>query len=115
MNRQSVTKAQKPNNSTFLRPTDILKRKTVDRTDFGASTVHTGNPSRQQIDKPSLPGAGTHFSYDFSKIPVTLNSPYLIQAKLKIGQPDDKYEQEADRMADQVMRIPDPVIQPKPG
>ncbi len=30
-----------------------------------------------------------------------------IQAKLKIGQPDDKYEQEADRVADQVMRMPD--------
>lgn len=32
-----------------------------------------------------------------------------IQAKLTIGQPGDKYEQEADRMADQVMRMPEPV------
>jgi outer membrane protein OmpA-like peptidoglycan-associated protein len=31
-----------------------------------------------------------------------------IQAKLKISQPDDKYEQEADRVADQVMRMPEP-------
>jgi len=31
----------------------------------------------------------------------------LIQAKLKIGQPNDKYEQEADRVADQVMRMPE--------
>jgi hypothetical protein len=31
-----------------------------------------------------------------------------IQAKLKIGQPNDKYEQEADRVADQVMRMPEP-------
>jgi outer membrane protein OmpA-like peptidoglycan-associated protein len=43
----------------------------------------------------------------------------LIQAKLKIGQPGDKYEQEADRVADQVMRMP--VVDPsgnhqtKPG
>lgn len=29
-----------------------------------------------------------------------------IQAKLTIGQPDDIYEQEADRIADQVMRMP---------
>ncbi|MDY6855080.1 MAG: DUF4157 domain-containing protein [Thermodesulfobacteriota bacterium] len=29
-----------------------------------------------------------------------------IQAKLTIGQPNDKYEQEADRVADQVMRMP---------
>jgi len=33
------------------------------------------------------------------------------QAKLKIGQPNDIYEQEADRVADQVMRMPDPVVQ----
>ncbi len=34
-----------------------------------------------------------------------------IQAKLKIGQPGDIYEQEADRVADQVMRMPEPNIQ----
>ncbi|UCH96486.1 MAG: hypothetical protein JSV88_06460 [Candidatus Aminicenantes bacterium] len=31
----------------------------------------------------------------------------VIQPKLKIGQPNDKYEQEADRVADQVMRMPE--------
>ena len=34
-----------------------------------------------------------------------------IQAKLKIGQPNDKYEQEADRVADEVMRMPEPPVQ----
>jgi peptidoglycan hydrolase-like protein with peptidoglycan-binding domain len=33
-----------------------------------------------------------------------------LQAKLKIGQPDDIYEQEADRVAEQVMRMPEPEI-----
>jgi hypothetical protein len=37
------------------------------------------------------------------------------QAKLEIGLPGDKYEQEADRVADQVMRIPAPTVQRKPG
>jgi hypothetical protein len=31
-----------------------------------------------------------------------------IQAKLKVGHPGDKYEQEADRVADEVMRMPEP-------
>jgi len=31
----------------------------------------------------------------------------FLQAKLSIGQPDDIYEQEADRVADEVMRMPD--------
>ncbi|MHC1599758.1 MAG: eCIS core domain-containing protein [Candidatus Methanospirareceae archaeon] len=34
-----------------------------------------------------------------------------IQAKLKIGQPGDIYEQEADRVAEQVMRMPEPPVQ----
>ena len=37
----------------------------------------------------------------------------MIQAKLKISQPNDKYEQEADRVADEVMRIPEPQAQQK--
>jgi len=36
------------------------------------------------------------------------------QAKLTIGQSNDKYEQEADRVADQVMAMPDPKLQRKP-
>ncbi len=33
-----------------------------------------------------------------------------IQTKLKISQPGDKYEQEADRVAEQVMRMPEPTV-----
>jgi predicted transcriptional regulator len=39
----------------------------------------------------------------------------VLQAKLKIGRPNDIYEQEADRVAEQVMRMPEPAIQMKPG
>jgi hypothetical protein len=34
-----------------------------------------------------------------------------IQAKLKVGQPGDIYEQEADRVADEVMRMSEPLMQ----
>jgi len=34
----------------------------------------------------------------------------LIQSKLKIGRPGDKYEQEADQVADAVMRMPEPQV-----
>ena len=34
-----------------------------------------------------------------------------IQAKLVVGQPGDKYEQEADRVADAVMLMPEPRVQ----
>jgi hypothetical protein len=38
----------------------------------------------------------------------------FIRAKLKIGTPGDSYEQEADRVADAVMRAPEPAIALKP-
>jgi len=38
----------------------------------------------------------------------------LIQTKLKISQPNDKYEEEADHVAEKVMRMPEPSIQRKP-
>jgi hypothetical protein len=34
-----------------------------------------------------------------------------LQAKLRIGKTNDIYEQEADRVAEQIMRMPDPVLQ----
>ena len=41
------------------------------------------------------------------------SSPYL-QAKLRIGPAGDKYEREADRVADQLMRMPEPIVQQQP-
>ena len=35
----------------------------------------------------------------------------FIQGKLTIGEPNDKYEKEADEVADQVMRMPEPQVQ----
>src|SRR5512146_1706530 len=36
-----------------------------------------------------------------------------VQAQLKVNTPGDAYEQEADRVADQVMRMPEPAVQRK--
>jgi hypothetical protein len=36
--------------------------------------------------------------------------PARVQPKLKVGQPDDQYEREADYVADQVMRMPEPGV-----
>ena len=38
----------------------------------------------------------------------------VLQAKLRIGQPGDMYKQEADRVADAVMRMPEPGVQRQP-
>ncbi len=46
--------------------------------------------------------------HDFSRIPVHAGARSNIQPKLKVNAPGDQYEQEADRVADQVMKMPDP-------
>lgn len=38
-------------------------------------------------------------------------NPGIIQPKLKVGAPNDRYEQEADRVAEQVMRMPEQQLQ----
>ena len=38
----------------------------------------------------------------------------VVQAKLRVGAPNDKYEQEANRVADQIMRMPWGPIAPRP-
>jgi hypothetical protein len=34
-----------------------------------------------------------------------------VQTKLRVNEPGDRYEQEADRIADEVMRVPEPTVQ----
>jgi hypothetical protein len=73
---------------------------------------------------PMLRGIAPRVSWDFSKIPLfspdcASRPPPLsplaiappaaaIQAKLVVGKPNDPLEHEAERVADQVMRMPDP-------
>lgn len=43
-----------------------------------------------------------------------VSQPPLIQAKLTVNEPGDKYEHEADRVADLVMRMAEPGIRMQP-
>jgi hypothetical protein len=55
--------------------------------------------------------ASPRFGHDFSRIPVHPSAAGAIQTKLAINKLGDSYEQEADRMAEQVMRTPEPQLQ----
>jgi hypothetical protein len=52
--------------------------------------------------------AATHFAHDFSRIPLHAPAPVTIQPKLTVNTPGDAYEQEADHVAEQVMRMSEP-------
>jgi hypothetical protein len=44
---------------------------------------------------------------DHPPVPSQTLVPHILQAKLTVNEPGDQYEQEADRVAEQVMRMPD--------
>lgn len=114
------TLARKPQ---ATRQTTSAKPKTLGRASFGQSAglsaIHhlrrtIGNQAAQKLLEANAAPAGgdsaasriAHFTHDFSRIPVHANVAIRLQTKLTVNTPGDVYEQEADRMADQVMAAP---------
>lgn len=58
----------------------------------------------ENIDTNSASSTPTVFSHDFSRIPVYRGTDNTIQPKLSVNAPKDRYEQEADRIAEEVLR-----------
>ncbi|MGB5636775.1 MAG: DUF4157 domain-containing protein, partial [Waterburya sp.] len=95
----TLTPGFKPEESSFLkqRYQDRVEVETTSPTaEKQLSTSGQPTPTPPPSEPPPL-------SHSFGKVSVR-----PIQAKLTIGQPGDKYEQEADRVAEQVMRMPEP-------
>jgi hypothetical protein len=62
--------------------------------------------------KAGLTGtSSSHFGRDFSRIPIHTPATGAIQTKLAVNGPADEYEQEADRISEHVMRMPQPRLQ----
>jgi hypothetical protein len=93
----------------------------------GNATSHSRALSRSRDDRrdhlhgvamrePITPGLAAN-SRNFASVPaflqeqpITRSSPNVLQKKLAIGRADDPLEHEADRVADQVMRMSDPQV-----
>lgn len=84
------------------------------------------SPVRPDMATPGRVHCGTHgvelkvgstgmasprFGHDFSRIPIHPPAAGAIQTKLQINKPGDEYEQEADLVSGQVMRMPEPRLQ----
>lgn len=84
--------------STFLLAPKVVDKNNTSPNHTGAGEISNGKPTGEAgyiNDKNS---------FNFSNIPILPNHPVSVQTKLTINTPGDKYEQEADRMADQVMK-----------
>jgi hypothetical protein len=64
-----------------------------------------------ELESEATAGASPRFAHDFSRISVHARAPAILQTKLQVNTPGDTYEQEADRVAEQVMRMPEPQLQ----
>ena len=127
MTRQLSNQTQQPTSTTSPLSSGILQRKCVSCGQHTIAGGECGECQKKRMplqrraingenisDVPPLdsyPFRKSCFHHDFSHIPVHTAAPVLIQPKLAIGAVGDRYEQEADRMADEVMRMPEPTIQ----
>jgi hypothetical protein len=76
------------------------------KTGKSAEPVHKSTMDGSSHMKGISPTSAGPLSPFYSMGPA-LSLKGLVQPKLTIGQPNDRYEQEADRVADQVMRMPE--------
>ncbi|MBA1342196.1 MAG: hypothetical protein C5S52_01160 [ANME-2 cluster archaeon] len=90
--------------------TYLLQRKSALYNTPGLVEDSGRDKEKLTLQRSSVDQAGTttvpRFGHDFSKVSVHSTWPGMIQAKLKINEPGDIYEQEADRVAEQVIATP---------
>ncbi|MEE8058312.1 MAG: DUF4157 domain-containing protein [Pseudomonadales bacterium] len=74
------------------------------------ANISAYSPENDQVAfQPDTHQLPSHFSYGFGQLNIQHSVPVGIQPKLTIGAPNDRYEQEADRVADRVMSMSIPV------
>jgi hypothetical protein len=67
--------------------------------------------NKEGVKGDSTPTEMARFGHESSRIPVYATVPLRIQPKLTVNAPGDIYEQEAERVAEQVLRMPEPRLQ----
>jgi len=81
---------------------------------FDGRAAQPNLPTHTEYLGAGLTGMASRPSgHAFSRIPIHPPRSGVVQAKLAVNQPEDEYEQEADRISEQVMRMPDSQLQRK--
>lgn len=87
---------------TFSRKPKTTQQATLTKRRFEPNTGNARGESRTGLAR---------FGHDFGRIPIHSSPAEKIQTKLQLNKPGDRYEQEADSVADRVMRMTEPEIQ----
>ncbi len=114
MSTEMQTKVQASLAQSFTAAqTGLLQRKSTLCNTPGLVEDSGRDKEKLTLQRSSVDQAGTttvpRFGHDFSR--VSVHGTGLIQTKLKINEPGDIYEQEADMVADAMMRMAEPEVQ----
>ncbi|HWS90095.1 MAG TPA: DUF4157 domain-containing protein [Pyrinomonadaceae bacterium] len=74
---------------------------------FAEVRTNSADAARGVADAALSPEGVARLGHDFRATRVRRGDPPRLQAKLVVGRPDDPYEQEADRVAAEVVNMPD--------
>jgi len=106
--RQQIQRKTRTQSSSSPTETDLFRQRPFN---------NEASPSTAQPQNQEAPNLQTQleraerFGHNFGRLQVDNSTPAIVQPKLAIGAPGDKYEQEADQMASQVMSMNAPASQ----
>jgi hypothetical protein len=87
----------------------------LQRTAEGRAVQRLSRLGTEEAEADSAGPASPRFGHDFSRIPIHPPAAGTLQAKLAANEPGDSCERDADRIAEQVMRTPEPRLDPPGG
>ncbi|MBT9314392.1 eCIS core domain-containing protein [Leptothoe spongobia] len=112
---QKQKPAQKAKSESSVRPSRTFAGQSrevssifqLQRTIENPAVQRSLHDNGEEREDNSLTSTWPHFAHDFSRITLHANAYTNMQPKLRVNVQGDKYEQEANRIAEQVMRMPD--------
>jgi Domain of unknown function (DUF4157) len=114
---QKQPKSQQAKSVDPARPSAVVRRRDVypilyrQRRIGSQTTERLLQADHDGLEPVSDAPASTRFSHDFSRIPLHAKTPVAIQSKLAVNTPGDIYEQEADRVSEHVVGMPEVQLQ----
>jgi len=99
------TKSTKPNQSFFGQHREVRSALQLQRTIENQTTQELSEDRTECHESALASSASTGLPYDSSRVPLPSNTDSNIRPKLMVNTPGDAHEQEADRVAAQVMEM----------
>ncbi len=107
---QQITPAKttKPGRAKFGQRREVNSVLHLQHTIGNQAVLRLHQANAEEFQAGSATTASTRFGHDFSRIPIFNSSPVQVLPTLTVSTPRERDEQEADSVADQVMRMPEP-------